>query len=135
MPYELVFTVSPEDASQYTFDQPSFDPLLYFVDGGAIPDFTLQVHGEILYVGGETYSFTSDDDLWVFINGHLAVDLGGLHSATSMSVNLDEVANSLQLKAGDRFPLDLFYANREPPDAVLSITIPATDLWGCPSAR
>ena len=34
-------------------------------------------------------SFFGDDDVWVFINGKLAVDLGGLHSQTAGSVTLN----------------------------------------------
>jgi fibro-slime domain-containing protein len=132
MPYELAFMVSPDVPGQYVFNEPSFDPLRVFGDGGAIPDFTLEAHGQILYVGGETYSFSSDDDLWVFINRRLAVDLGGLHPAASASIDLDSLAGTLGIVKGQTFPLDLFYANREPPGAVLMIGIPETDIWGCP---
>jgi fibro-slime domain-containing protein len=50
--------------------------------------------------------------LWVFVNGHLGIDLGGLHPERSRSIELDKVAKDFGLVLGKTYPLDLFHAER-----------------------
>jgi fibro-slime domain-containing protein len=74
--------------------------------------FTTELHVKFKYAGGESFTFKGDDDVWAFINGHLAIDLGGLHEARTDSITLDDRAAELGLEKGNVYPLDLFQAER-----------------------
>jgi fibro-slime domain-containing protein len=74
--------------------------------------FTLEAVTEFRYVGGEVFTFIGDDDIWVFINRRLAIDIGGLHTTLEGSVQLDAIAQEHDLVVGEVFPLHIFFAER-----------------------
>jgi len=70
--------------------------------------FTFEIHSKFTYQPGQVFSFSGDDDVWVFINDQLVIDLGGVHTTIAGSVNLDD----LNLTPGDTYNFDFFFAER-----------------------
>jgi len=67
---------------------------------------------------GQAFSFTGDDDVWVFFDKKLGIDLGGVHGATSASVNMDTL---LAGHAEGNYSFDFFFAERHYSESNLSI--------------
>jgi fibro-slime domain-containing protein len=74
--------------------------------------FTTETHTTFTYKGGEVFTFRGDDDLWVFVNGKLAIDLGGLHPAMEQTVSFDALASTLGISIGQSYAMDIFHAER-----------------------
>lgn len=72
--------------------------------------FTTELHTSFRYKGGEVFTFRGDDDVFVFVDGKLVVDIGGVHGPTQGSVAIDEQGLTL----GNVYTLDLFQAERNP---------------------
>ncbi|HEX2592592.1 MAG TPA: fibro-slime domain-containing protein [Rhizomicrobium sp.] len=76
--------------------------------------FTMQAHwtGTITN-NAQSISITAADDVWLFVNNKLVIDLGGVHGATTGSISFSSVElASLGMSLNQAVPFDLFYANR-----------------------
>jgi fibro-slime domain-containing protein len=114
----IPFTVPLKDVGNgvYTYESSAFFPLddKGFGNQGNPHNyhFTFELHTSFEYRGGELFTFTGDDDLFVFINGRLAIDLGGVHGAMNQSVDLDAQKGELGIVTGGIYTLDFFFAER-----------------------
>ena len=70
--------------------------------------YAMSVSASFKYVKGQYFEFRGDDDVWVFINNKLVVDIGGIHEKVEGSVDLD----TLDLIEGREYPFHIFYAER-----------------------
>lgn len=96
---ELVLSVQPDDSFQFSASGNDIPPAQFFpLDGEGFGDegnannfhFTSEVRQWFVSQGGELLQFTGDDDVWVFVNGLLTVDLGGIHGEIEGSIELSE---------------------------------------------
>jgi len=74
--------------------------------------FTLEIHTKFLYEGGEVFTFRGDDDLFTYVNGHLGINLGGVHLPLTRTIDMDAVADEFGLEVGEEYTLDFFFAER-----------------------
>jgi len=94
-----------------------------------------------------TLDFEGNDDVWLFINGKLAVDLGGVHTPVSGSIVIGSNGNgtttvtafdaqgvattptkstaTLGLQDGKVYEIVVFYAQRQSTGSSLRLTLPA----------
>jgi fibro-slime domain-containing protein len=114
-PYKFEFWFAPSQGVS-SFQSTAFFPL----DGAGFGNqgndhnfhFTTEIHTQFKYRGKEQFHFTGDDDVWVFINNKLVIDLGGVHVAENAMVDIDSRAAELGLVIGSVYPFDMFQNER-----------------------
>jgi fibro-slime domain-containing protein len=74
--------------------------------------FTTEAHIRFGYEAGQKFTFSGDDDLWIFVNGRLALDLGGMHSPITATIDFDAQASALAISPGNTYNMDIFHAER-----------------------
>jgi fibro-slime domain-containing protein len=116
MHFEQPLPLTESPPGTFTFDNQAFFPLdnLGWGNEGDPHNFhfTTELHGTFTYKGGESFQFVGDDDVWVFVNKKLALDLGGIHSAETGTIDFDMAAAQLGIATGQTYQLDVFQAER-----------------------
>jgi fibro-slime domain-containing protein len=124
-PLSITLNETAPGSGVYSYSNSSFFPIdnLLLGNQGRSHNyhFTYQIAATFGYKPGtgQTFKFTGDDDVWVFFDKKLGIDLGGVHGATSQTVNLDTLFGPG--KAEGNYSFDFFFAERHTTESNLRI--------------
>lgn len=100
-------------------DNPSMDPFGKESEKNNF-GFTTEFHLAFTYQEGtgQVFRVTGDDDVWVFVNDSLVIDLGGVHPPQKGDVSLDDLPDGF-LTDGENYFIDFFHAERHTTQSTL----------------
>jgi fibro-slime domain-containing protein len=128
-------TLTKDASGVFSYDNPSFFP----VDGKGFGDYRTSGHNfhftsEVRYwfqyqaAKNATLTFNGDDDVWVFVNGKLTVDISGTHGRTADSVTVnaattDIEGNLLNLTENGVYEIVVFQAERNTNNSTYGLSL------------
>jgi fibro-slime domain-containing protein len=116
-PERVAATIPPPYIANWPFE--AGKPLHNF-------SFTSEIRYWFKYDATKTYTldFTGDDDVWLFVNKQLAVDLGGIHAPVQGSVTFGGTAAAkFGLKDGQVYEAAVFQAERQTNSSSYRLTL------------
>lgn len=100
----------------------------YFLDSGASErsaasfesqigrdySYSMEGHGQFVFNAEDNlyFTFEGDDDVYLFINNKMVMDIGAAHSITKSTFNLNDYIKECGLKDGEMYDFDFYYMER-----------------------
>ena len=88
-------------------------------DAGRNMHFCSETHTKFRFKENLKFSISGNDDIWVFIDNKLAVDIGGNHLAAPGYVDVDKFLPNAVF--GKEYDIDIYFCNRRTPTSNLDI--------------
>ncbi len=131
--YQRTITFSLQNNSTDGYKWEFYNDCFFPIDGvRGLPDcnetnhnrcFTVETVFYLQCKNGESINIytESDDDLWLFINGNLAIDLGGCHSPKHKEISF--LPEDYEAQTGDYLEVRLFKAERCGDGSVMNLRV------------